>query len=79
MSTAIETATENGTPNVTPTPILIQNNVQVLINHGEKGEKFNGTEFKRWHQKMLFYLTTLNLGWFLHKEAPVLKEGESDQ
>ena len=45
----------------------------------KNGEKFNGTEFKRWQQKMLFYLTTLNLARFLHEEAPALKEGESDQ
>ena len=29
--------------------------------HGEKAEKFIRTNFKRWQQKMLFYLTTLNL------------------
>ena len=29
--------------------------------HHEKPEKFNGDDFKRWQQKMLFYLTTLNL------------------
>ena len=27
----------------------------------EKSDKFNGTDFKRWQQKMLFYLTTMNL------------------
>ena len=32
--------------------------VTVPINHGEKLEKFNRTEFKRWQQKILFYLTT---------------------
>ncbi|KAB2631113.1 hypothetical protein D8674_008632 [Pyrus ussuriensis x Pyrus communis] len=40
-------------------------------NHGEKPEKFNGTDFKRWQQKMLFYLTTLNLAKFLTEDAPV--------
>ncbi|CAN6716595.1 unnamed protein product [Malus baccata var. baccata] len=29
--------------------------------HSEKPEKFKGGDFKRWQQKMLFYLTTLNL------------------
>ncbi|KAL0366308.1 UNVERIFIED_CONTAM: Retrovirus-related Pol polyprotein from transposon TNT 1-94 [Sesamum radiatum] len=43
-----------------------------------KGRKFSGTEFKRWHQKMLFYLTTLNLARFLSEEAPVVSEGETD-
>ena len=44
----------------------------VPVNHGEKPEKFNGIEFKRWQQKMLFYLTTLNLARFLNKSVPVL-------
>ena len=46
----------------------------VPVNHGEKLEKFNGTEFKRWQQKMLFYLTTFNLARFLNESAPVLIE-----
>ncbi|CAL8169671.1 unnamed protein product [Prunus armeniaca] len=37
--------------------------------HGEKLEKFNGTDFKRWQQKMLFYLTTLYLAKFLKEDA----------
>ncbi|GMY20677.1 Retrovirus-related Pol polyprotein from transposon TNT 1-94 [Fagus crenata] len=53
--------------------------VIVPINHGEKPEKFNGTEFKRWQQKMLFYLTTLNLAKFLYEDAPTLNENESDK
>ncbi|XXG85522.1 hypothetical protein AAC387_Pa11g0584 [Persea americana] len=55
----------------TPTP--------VMVNHGEKPEKFNSTEFKRWQQKMLFYLTTLNLARLLREKAPTLKEGETDK
>ena len=51
----------------------------IMVNHGEKPEKFNGTELKRWQQKMLFYLTTMNLAGFLHEEAPALKEGETDK
>ncbi|GMY06493.1 Retrovirus-related Pol polyprotein from transposon TNT 1-94 [Fagus crenata] len=51
--------------------------VTVPINHGEKLEKFNRTEFKRWQQKILFYLTTLNLAKFLYKDAPTLNENES--
>ncbi|XXG62385.1 hypothetical protein AAC387_Pa05g0753 [Persea americana] len=51
----------------------------VMVNHGEKLEKFNGTEFKRWQHKMLFYLTTLNLARFLHEEVHALKEAETDK
>ena len=47
--------------------------------HGEKPEKFTGLDFKRWQQKMLFYLTTLNLPKVLHEDAPTLKEGETDK
>ncbi|KAL7220015.1 hypothetical protein ACSBR2_012971 [Camellia fascicularis] len=51
----------------------------VSINHEEKPEKFNGNNFKRWQQKMMFYHTTLNLARFTHEKAPVLNEGETDQ
>ncbi|KAL5575820.1 hypothetical protein UlMin_017519 [Ulmus minor] len=52
--------------------------VLVPVNHGEKPEKFSGLNFKRWQQKMLFYLTTLNLARFLTENAPVLKDNEQD-
>ena len=51
--------------------------ITVPVNNREKLEKFNGTEFKRWQQKMLFYLTTLNLAKFLYENAPKLKENET--
>ncbi|RVX19271.1 hypothetical protein CK203_008677 [Vitis vinifera] len=38
--------------------------------HHEKPEKFNGDDFKRWQQNMLFYLTTLNLVHVLKEECP---------
>ena len=56
------------TPVVTPT-----------TTHGVKPEKFTGLDFKRWQQKMLFYLITLNLAKVLHENAPTLKEGETDK
>jgi hypothetical protein len=37
--------------------------------HGEKSKKFNGLNFKRWQQKILFYLTTLNLVEFWTKKT----------
>ncbi|XP_073137594.1 uncharacterized protein [Henckelia pumila] len=46
--------------------------------HGEKPPKFFGADFKRWQQKMLFYLTTLNLSRFLKEDPPVVVEGDSD-
>ena len=36
----------------------------------EKPGKFNGIEFKRWLQKMLFYLTTLHLAKFMQEDPP---------
>ena len=44
----------------------------------EKPEKFNGLNIKRWQQKTLFYLTTLNLARFLIEDAPKLKEDKHD-
>ncbi|KAL2493215.1 Uncharacterized protein Adt_28843 [Abeliophyllum distichum] len=52
--------------------------VTVPVNHGEKLEKFNGMNFKRCQQKMLFYLTTLNLVRFLIENTPKLKQGKGD-
>ena len=61
------------TPTVTQAPVM-PTTVPISISPGEKPEKFNGLNFKRWQQKMLFYLTTLNLARFLTEEAPKLKE-----
>ena len=58
-----------------PTPVM----APMTVSHGEKPKKFNRTEFKRWQQKMLFYLTTLNLARFLQEDAPTLKENETDR
>ncbi|KAL5543446.1 hypothetical protein UlMin_007230 [Ulmus minor] len=52
--------------------------VSIPVNHGEKPEKFSGLNFKRWQQKMLFYLTTLNLARFLTENAHVLKDDVQD-
>ncbi|GJT14034.1 retrovirus-related pol polyprotein from transposon TNT 1-94 [Tanacetum coccineum] len=41
-----------------------------VANHAEKPEKFNGQNFKKWQQKMFFYLITLNLARFLKETAP---------
>lgn len=44
----------------------------VVKNHIEKPFVFRGVDFKRWQQKMLFYLTTLNLAQYLTSEGPEL-------
>ena len=69
--------TTDSTPTVVPPPAPVM--APMTVSHGEKPEKFNGTEFKRWQQKMLFYLTTLNLTRFLQEDAPALKEDETDR
>ncbi|KAF3672470.1 hypothetical protein FXO37_07496, partial [Capsicum annuum] len=45
----------------------------------EKPEKFAGIDFKRWQQKMFFYLTTLYLQRFASEDAPKVPEGTSDK
>ena len=52
--------------------------VHIVVSPGEKQEKFNGLNFKRWQQKMLFYLITLNLTRILTEDSPKLKEDEHD-
>uniref|UniRef100_A0A7N2LHK6 Retrovirus-related Pol polyprotein from transposon TNT 1-94-like beta-barrel domain-containing protein n=1 Tax=Quercus lobata TaxID=97700 RepID=A0A7N2LHK6_QUELO len=59
--------------------VPVATSIIVPVNHGEKPEKFNGIEFKRWQQKILFYLTTLNLAKFFNENAPKLKENETDR
>ncbi|KAM1493880.1 hypothetical protein ACFX10_025604 [Malus domestica] len=45
----------------------------------EKPEKFKGVDFKRWQQKMLFFLTTMNLAHVVKEEAPVVTELPADK
>jgi len=42
--------------------------------HIEKPQQFNGEDFKRWQQKMVFYLTTLNLAHILKEDCPVTSD-----
>ena len=69
--------TTDSTPTVVPPPMPIME--PMTVSHGEKPEKFNGTEFKRWQQKMMFYLTTLNLARFFQEDAPALKENKTNR
>ncbi|KAL7208180.1 hypothetical protein ACSBR1_030015 [Camellia fascicularis] len=61
---------------IAPTPSPV---VTVPVNHGEKSKKFLGIDFKRWQQKIMFYLTSLNLARFLHEDASTLKEDETNR
>ena len=54
----------DSTPTVVPPPMPVM--APMTVSHGEKLEKFNGTKFKMWQQKM-FYLTTLNLARFFKR------------
>ncbi|GJR14139.1 putative reverse transcriptase domain-containing protein [Tanacetum coccineum] len=54
----------------TPMNVISAPVTNIVANHAEKPEKFNGHNFKRWQQKMFFYLTTLNLARFLKGTAP---------
>ena len=65
-------------PTVIAQTPMVHTSGPMFISLGEKPKKFNGLNFKRWQQKMLFYLTTLNLARFLTKDAPNLKEDEHD-
>ncbi|XP_023763186.1 uncharacterized protein LOC111911665 [Lactuca sativa] len=69
-----------GTPATGATPVVKPNAPvpNIMANHAETPAKFSGLNFKRWQQKMLFYLTTLNLAWFLTDIAPMIVEGQAD-
>ncbi|KAL6572114.1 hypothetical protein OROMI_013072 [Orobanche minor] len=45
----------------------------------EKPEKFVGADFKRWQQKMLFYLPTLGMAVYLKDDPLVVNETETDR
>ncbi|XP_074356654.1 uncharacterized protein LOC141696409 [Apium graveolens] len=47
--------------------------------HADKHEKFIGTNFKRWKQKMYFYLTMLHLDRFIKEDVPLLTSESNTQ
>lgn len=69
-----------GTPAIGATPAVDPNAPvpNITANHAERLEKIVGLNIKRSQQKMLFYLTTLNLAWFLTETAPVIVDGQVD-
>ncbi|CAA7038043.1 unnamed protein product [Microthlaspi erraticum] len=48
------------------------------VSVGLMPEKFGGNGFKTWQQKMLFFLTNLNLDKYLKDDAPVVPPGNTD-
>ncbi|XP_052173335.1 uncharacterized protein LOC127788770 [Diospyros lotus] len=70
-TTAASASAAAGIPAVT-----IGSTVPKATPHVEKPQQFNGEDFKRWQQKMVFYLTTLNLAHILKEDCPVTPEGE---
>ncbi|KAH1108280.1 hypothetical protein J1N35_012048 [Gossypium stocksii] len=48
------------------------------MSHNEKPTKFTEENFKTWQQKMLFYLTMLNMEKFLKAGPPIFREDEED-
>ena len=61
------TSAQVATPIMAQTPVM-PTTVPISVSLGEKPKKFNGLNFKRWQQKMLFYLKTFNLARFLMEE-----------
>ncbi|KAL2504527.1 Retrovirus-related Pol polyprotein from transposon TNT 1-94 [Abeliophyllum distichum] len=63
-------------PNVAPTVATTVAGpfASTHIPYGEKSKKFNGVDFKRWQQKILFYLTTLNLASESFQVAAVIEK-----
>ena len=49
---------------------VVPNQVAHAPAPAEKPGKFSGVDFKRWQQKMFFYLTTLSLQKFIKEEVP---------
>nr|GEV44348.1 chlorophyll a-b binding protein 3C, chloroplastic [Tanacetum cinerariifolium] len=60
---------------VNPTGAPVTNTV---ANHAKIPIKFNGKNFKRWQQKMFFYLTTLGLARFLKETVPQVEPPPKD-
>ncbi|KAK9030483.1 hypothetical protein V6N11_031909 [Hibiscus sabdariffa] len=60
------------------TSLPMNQNTTVAVSHNEKSSKFTGQNFKTWQQKMLFYLTMLNLAKYLNEDSPVVTIGDGE-
>ena len=54
------------------TTMVAHNRSNVALAPAEKPAKFSGVDFKRWQQKMFFYLTTLSLQKFINENVHVM-------
>ena len=63
------TVAQVATPTIVAQAPMVHTSGSISVSPGGKPEKFNGLNFKRWQQKMIFYLTTLNLARFLTEDA----------
>ena len=72
------TVAQVATPTVIAQAPMVHTFGPIFVSPREKLEKFNELNFKRWQQKMIFYLTTLNLTRFLIEDTPQLNEYEHD-
>ncbi|PHT98123.1 hypothetical protein BC332_32948 [Capsicum chinense] len=76
-----ESQMQNAATNVGATSIALTSraNSPQPMTPTEKPKKFTGIDFKRWQQKMFFYLTTLCLQRFTTVDAPEVPEGTSNK
>ncbi|PHT32382.1 hypothetical protein CQW23_28719 [Capsicum baccatum] len=58
---------------------MSRTNASLAMATAEKPKKFAGIDFKRWQQKIFFYLTTFCLQRFIFEKAPEVPEGTSRQ
>ena len=86
-NTNVPDAAPIATPNITlaivPSAVsatVVGLTVAKVTPHVKKPQQFNGEDFKRWQQKMVFYLTTLNLSHILKEDCPVTtKENQTPE
>ncbi|GJV57503.1 hypothetical protein Tco_1072937, partial [Tanacetum coccineum] len=74
----VDTNENNAPPVVTTSTVNGTTLANTVANNVEKPKKFSGLHFKRWQQKMFFYLTTLNLARFLTESANQIPERETN-
>ena len=53
---------------------IAHNRSTAALAPAEKPAKFSEVDFKRWQQKMFFYLTTLSLQKLINENVPVMSD-----